>query len=70
MIHVWIHEITRQRHQERLAGAERYRLARTVRDGMRRGGTDIARAPSQRSSLAPTQLDRLGLFRTPTERAR
>jgi hypothetical protein len=32
MIHLLSHDIARQRHQELLAGAERYRLAQMVRD--------------------------------------
>jgi uncharacterized FlgJ-related protein len=32
MIHLWIHDLARQRQQELLAGAERYRLARIVRN--------------------------------------
>jgi hypothetical protein len=47
MIEPWVHEIARQRHQDLLARAERYRLDRIVRD---------RNAHRRTLSLRPTRL--------------
>jgi hypothetical protein len=43
MIDPWVHEITRQRHQDLLARAVRYRLVREVSDGNAHARTAFCR---------------------------
>jgi hypothetical protein len=47
MIDPWVHEIARQRHQDLLARAERYRLARSARDA------DTRRRTASCTTFAP-----------------
>jgi hypothetical protein len=45
MIYIWNHDIARQRQQELLAAAERYRLARIARDERTSTSPSAGRAP-------------------------